>query len=290
MSQRVSVIILTKNEEARVARAIRSAWWADEVLVVDSESSDKTRQIAKEEGANVIVQPWLGWVPQHNRAQVLAAHDWVFFLDCDEIVTPALADSICSAMSGTPDPRSVFYVDRRDEYLGRLMPSVRRRKRGADLVRLYNRKHSSWDSSMLIHERVIYSGSAILLRGHLLHWRNHTIGQQVDTFNRNADLEARAMASSEWAGTPLAIAIKPALRFAWVYLWCGYWRKGTRGLIDAGTHAFSEFLRHAKLWEIRNAPPCLDPPLDIYTPPENPALALRRSHEVINSAVPKSVR
>lgn len=264
MQQPVSVIILTKNEEARVARAIGSAWWADEVIVVDSESTDETRSIAEREGASVYLQPWLGWVPQRMRGHELAAHDWVFHLECDEIITPELANSILSTMASDPDPRGAYYVDRRDEFLGRLMPSARRRKMAPALVRMYNRKYSYWNPSMIIHEQVVHAGPALPLNGHLLHWRNHSIGQQVDTFNRNADLEARAISSRKFAGTTLAMAIKPVLRFAWVYVWCGYWRQGTTGFIDACTHAFSEFLRHAKLWETRNAPPMLDPPPDVY--------------------------
>src|SRR3712207_2013002 len=99
----ISAIILTKNEEQFIERCIRSVHWADEVLVIDSCSTDRTREIAASLGANVYEQEWLGWSGQRNKAASLGENDWVFFIECDEIVTPELARSIEDAMNGPVD-------------------------------------------------------------------------------------------------------------------------------------------------------------------------------------------
>ncbi len=101
-ASRVSVTILTRNEEELIARCIASVGWADEVLVLDSGSSDRTREIAAALGARVYVQPWLGWVGQRARAIELASHDWIFVLEADEIVSDRLARSIVRALATSP--------------------------------------------------------------------------------------------------------------------------------------------------------------------------------------------
>ena len=118
MPQRISAVILTKNEAAIIERCIRGALaWADEIIVLDSCSTDGTREIAASLGARVLEQPWLGWVPQRQRSIDAAANDWVFVLEADEITDGALAAAICETMAGEPDPRDGYNVVRRDEFL-----------------------------------------------------------------------------------------------------------------------------------------------------------------------------
>ena len=109
----LTVLILTRDEAAVIERAIRGVAWADEILVLDSESPDDTRERARRLGATVHVQPWLGWLDQKRRGAALARHDWVLSLDADEIVTEALGRSIRAALAQGPDPRDGFVVDRR---------------------------------------------------------------------------------------------------------------------------------------------------------------------------------
>ncbi len=99
----LTVIILTLNEEEFIERCIYSVRWADEVLVVDSNSTDQTREIATALGARVYEQKWLGWSGQRNKGVEVAKNDWVMFLECDEIVTPQLAQSIQEVMSRPMD-------------------------------------------------------------------------------------------------------------------------------------------------------------------------------------------
>jgi len=259
--QPLTVAILTKNEELLIERAIRSAAWADEVLILDSGSSDRTCEIATRLGARVVNQPWLGWRAQHQKAVDLATHDWVMKIDADEIFTPPLVESIRRALDSNPDPRDGFVVDRVDEFMGELVPSARRRSRRLTFVRLFNRKFSQWDPDVPIHERVKVAGACRLLEGPLLHWRNASFSRIVETYNANADVESRVILSRRPQGpSPLAVIFKPMLRFGWVYFVCGGWRHGMRGYLRAMSGAMGEFLSLAKAWEQRHAQPRIDPP------------------------------
>jgi glycosyltransferase involved in cell wall biosynthesis len=263
MRQPLTIAILTKNEELLIERAIRSCSWADEVLVLDSGSTDRTCEIAVRTGARVEQQPWLGWRGQHQRAVDLAKHDWVMKIDADEIITPALARSIDAALSANPDPRDGFVLDRAEEFLGEFIPNPRRHSRRMTFVRVFNRLHSMWDPDVLIHERVKVAGKCHMLDGQLLHWRNPTIARMVDTYNKNADVEAKMLIKEHPNGPSVfTIVFKPLLRFGWTYFLRGGWRGGMRGYLYAATRAMAEFLSLAKAWELQNAKPRLHPPAE----------------------------
>jgi glycosyltransferase involved in cell wall biosynthesis len=255
----VSVVILTRNEESLIARAISSAWWASEVVVVDSGSSDRTRELAESLGAKVYHQDWLGWRLQHEAAAALAGHDWIFSMDADEIVTPGLGASIVAALRANPDPHDGFVLERREEFLGTLMPNMRRRANRKAFVLLYNRRFSRYDAALDIHEQVRCPGRLIPLEDVLLHWRNYTIGQQADTLNRNAEIEARMLVKNGRRFGRVWLVGKPILRFVWLYVVCGNWRFGIKGYVWSTLHSGAEFLRQAKAWELQRVPPAPHP-------------------------------
>jgi glycosyltransferase involved in cell wall biosynthesis len=263
MRQPLTIAILTKNEEALIERAIRSCAWADEVLVLDSGSTDRTRELAERAGARVVQQPWLGWRGQHQKAVELASHDWVMKLDADEIITAQLAHSIEAALSADPDPHDGFALERAEEFLGEFMPNSRRQSRRQGFVRVFNRRFSEWDPDVLIHERVRVAGQCHMLDGQLLHWRNPTYQRMVETYNSNAEVEARMVVKEQPDGPSVALILfKPLLRFGWIYFLRGGWRCGMRGYLYAATRAMGEFITLAKAWELTHAKPRIHPPVD----------------------------
>jgi (heptosyl)LPS beta-1,4-glucosyltransferase len=270
----VSVVILTKDEERYIKRCVDSAWWADEVLVLDSGSEDATRETAAESGAKVYEQSWLGWSAQRNRAVELATNDWVFPLDADEVVSPELARSIIEVTSGPMDPRDGYSPDRRADFLGALLPNPARRSKRRGFIRLFNRRHGAWDPTQLVHEEVRVPGRSLPLRGPLLHWRGMDVDQLVSTFNRYATPEAEVLAAAGVRPSAAKLVYRPLLRFAWSYLYKGGWRLGTRGLMWALLKAVSEYVRYAKLWEREHAESRIHPPSEWLTaPPEAPVSA-----------------
>ena len=267
--QQVSVVMLTRNEEALVGRAIASAKpFANEILLIDANSLDRTKEIAEAAGATVYTQDWLGWVGQRRRGASLARNDWLFFLEADEIVTPELAADVRRWMAEDPDPGSGFILVREDEFLGRLMFDMRRAAKRASFVRLYNRTKSDWRSDMLVHEELRCPGPLVRLKGTILHWRNYEIADQIATYNKYSELEAQEILNRNPDISSAKIVFKPLFRFLWMYVKCGHWRLGMRGFIWSCMNAFAEFLRLAKAWERVHAPRMIDPPPSIYSAAE----------------------
>ncbi len=113
----ISALILTKDEERHIERCIRSVSFADEVLVIDSGSADATQQIARQAGARVIEQEWLGYSRQRNAGGGGCIHDWVLWIDADEVVSHELHRSISAVLEGPMDPRDGYVVERRNDFL-----------------------------------------------------------------------------------------------------------------------------------------------------------------------------
>ncbi|MDR3710330.1 MAG: glycosyltransferase family 2 protein [Capsulimonadaceae bacterium] len=259
----VSALILAKNEAEFIERCIRSVQWAGEVVVLDSGSTDGTQEIARSLGATIYEQEWLGWSAQHDRAMQLAQNDWVFVIDCDEIVTPELRNSIEQTMEGQPDPKDGFAVVRQGDFLGVLLPSKSRPAKIMKMVRLFNRQYGKWDAKQLVHEEVIVAGRTHLLEGKLIHWRGYMMDEYVSAFNRYATIEAKVLDDQHVHANGALIVTRTLLRFFWQYIWQQEWKLGVRGLIHSLMKAYAEFVRYAKLWEMQNAPRCIHPPSDI---------------------------
>ena len=283
----ISVVILTKNEETFIARCIASVAWADEVVVLDSGSTDRTRDIAAELGANVFEQAWLGWVAQHEAGIARARNDWVLVLDADEIVTSELRDAMHAAMASDPDPRDGYVVDRRDEFFGKLFPNMKRRALRRSFVRLFNRQHSHYVPDDLIHERVACPGRPIPLPGVLLHWRAFTVADQMARYVSNSPLEADTMQRNGTRVGAVRLLFMPVLRFLWCYIYCGGFHLGAAGLVHAMMNANAEFTRHAVLWDRQRGERRLHPPERIWRPsPADLKLKGLRSSNYLNVNTP----
>lgn len=269
----LSVVIMTRNEADKIGRCLGSVVWADERLVIDSGSTDATTEIAASLGARVVQQAWLGFSAQRNRGAALARHDWIFYVDADELVTSELAAAVRAVMAGTPDPKDGYAVDRRGDFLGVLLPNEARPSKRRNFIRLYNRRYSAYDETMTVHEEVRFPGKAVPLNGLLLHWNGLSLDELVSLFNRYATVEARVLAQRGVRARGPDLIIRPILRFLWSYVASGGWRLGTRGLMHALLKASSDYMRYAKLWESQNPTSSVHPPTGLYQPPPDTVLA-----------------
>ena len=249
MVPKVSVTIITLNEAAHVAGAIDSVRWADEILVVDCGSTDGTADIARGKGAVVVCREWSGYVDQKNFAAERAAHDWIFSLDADERVTPALAAEIRALVAGEP-PRRGYRVPRVTYHLGRW---IRTTDFYPDFqTRLYDRRAARWRGKY-VHESVAVDGPVGRLRHELEHYSFRNLRDQLDRINHYTTLAARQMYESGRRSGPLHLLVHPPAAFLRNYLLRRGVLDGTAGLTISLMNAYSVFLKFAKLWELQRS-------------------------------------
>ncbi|MEO6334329.1 MAG: glycosyltransferase family 2 protein [Pyrinomonadaceae bacterium] len=157
---KVSAVIITYNEEKNIEEAIRSTSWADEILVVDSESTDRTRELAESMGAKVLVNPWPGFSAQKQFAVDHASNDWIFSLDADERVTDTLENEIRELIKSDP-PADGYKIPRLSVYMGR---PIRHGGWYPDLqLRLFDRRRGRWNG-LVVHESVEMDKGSRLFR------------------------------------------------------------------------------------------------------------------------------
>jgi glycosyltransferase involved in cell wall biosynthesis len=236
---RISATIVTLNEERNIARAIESLTCVDEVVVVDSGSTDQTRAIAAGLGARVIEEPWRGYAAQKNFAASCANNDWILSLDADEAVTPELAAEIAAAdmqCDGYSFPRRAHYLGRWIQHSG-WYPDRK--------VRLYNRTKAEW-AGAYVHESVQVRGQVGELKNDLLHYTCDSLSDHLRTLDRYTSLAAQEIRA--WGrSVPLhRLTVDPAWTFFKSYVIQRGFLDGRQGLTIAWMAALYTFLKYSK--------------------------------------------
>ena len=239
----LSAILICKNEAANIEACLQSVSFCDEIVVVDSGSIDGTQHIARRFTEKVFEQSWLGFGPQKNVALDHATGDWVFSIDCDERVTPALRDAVLQAVK-QGGSHAAFAVTRRNTFLGR---TIRFGDwRNDTPVRLFRRDAGRFSPDP-VHERVLVQGTTGALDGVLQHHPFDSLHAMVDTMQRYSDLSAQ-MPGKRGAPPPLAL-LRAIFAFVRGYLLKGGILDGYAGLLIAFGTAEGTFWRHAKRWD-----------------------------------------
>lgn len=247
--QPLSVTIITLNEVENIARAIKSAQWADEVLVVDSGSTDGTVELARSLGARVVHHDWPGYGQQKNFAQSQATHDWILNIDGDEYVPEALGREIRSKLEEIGAGRAAdrgFRIPRRNFFLGRWIrhggwyPNY--------LVRLADRRHARW-SEPHVHESLQVEGRVGTLAEALHNYSFPTIESQILTNLRFSRLGSEDLRRRGARPSLLKLAGKPVGKFVETFILKRGFLDGLPGLIISVNAAHSMFLKFAYLFE-----------------------------------------
>ena len=245
----VSVTVITRNEAADIADALTSVAWADEIVVVDSQSTDDTVAIARRFTGRVVVREWPGYIAQKNYAASIATHDWILSLDADERVTPALAAEIRALLSAAP-AEAAFRVPRVTWHLGRWIRST---DWYPDFqLRLYDRRVAEW-SGQYVHEAVTVRGAVGRLQAELQHYAYRDIADHLETIDRYTTLAARQMHEAGRRASVLDLALHPPAAFLRNYVAKGGFREGATGLVISRMNAYYVFLKFAKLWELQRS-------------------------------------
>lgn len=252
-NRKVSACIITLNEEDHIRAACESLSWADEIVVVDSGSTDRTREIAVECGARVFENAWSGFAAQREFATNQTKHDWIFSLDADERVSEELRAAIISLFA-KPDSNLAdgYLIPRRAFYMGRWI-------RGGGWypdrqLRLYRKSKGSWQRT-LIHEAVKMNPDArvAIMTGDLLHYTVRDAAEHHRMIgDRYAPLGARQMLAQGRRTSPLKIATVGPATFIRNFVFKGGFRDGLAGLSIATFAAHHAFLKHLQLWELQN--------------------------------------
>jgi len=240
----ISVVVITKDEEASIGRCLRSVDWADEVIVLDSGSTDKTVEISQKLGARVsVTADWPGYGPQKNRALAQAAGDWVLSLDADEWVTLELRDEIRSVISRLDGPVA-FRVPRLSSFCGRFM-----RHSGwwpDHVIRLFRRGAARF-SDDVVHEHVLVEGKTGTLRAPIMHETFVDLDELLQKMNNYSSLAAQEMRHGGRKAGLAGAVLRGLWAFMRTYFFRGGFLDGREGFMLAVATAEGTYYRYAKL-------------------------------------------
>lgn len=243
---KISATIITFNEEANIARAVKSLSFVDEIIILDSNSTDKTREIANELGAKTFLNPFVGYGQQKNKAAEYANHSWILNIDADEEVSPELADEIKKIISQNENSNSIYQLNRRTNYCGKWI------YHGGwypDLIkRLYHKNQAKW-TEPFVHEELLpigNSGQIGFLNGNLNHYSFPTIKSQVLTNVKYAELGAKELIKKKGKRpTFFEMLFRPIGKFFECYFIKLGLLDGAPGFIIAVNAAYSMFMKYS---------------------------------------------
>jgi glycosyltransferase involved in cell wall biosynthesis len=245
---KLSVTIITFNEEENIRDCLESVKWADEIIVVDSFSTDKTVEICNEYTEKVLQRKWPGFLKQKHFAQEQATGDWILNLDADERLSLEAATEIKKEiLNGTPDVDG-FVFHRQSYYLGRWI------KHGGwypdAKLRLIRKDSGRWSGESL-HEKLVCDGKVKRLNGKILHYVYRDIAHQLETVDSFSRISADIWLKKGKRFKLFLLLTKPPISFLTTYIWKGGILDGIPGFIISVITSYYVFLKYAKLWELR---------------------------------------
>ena len=240
--KQLSITIITLNEERRIGKCIKSVSFADEVVVVDSGSQDRTVEIAEQAGARVIQQEWLGYGRQKQFAVEQATNEWVLCLDADEWLSPELSRSIQSVLEHPEF--SAYQFPRRNRFMGRWL----RHGEGYPdwSLRLFHRDHAHWSEDE-VHEKVVPDGETGKVSGDLMHESEETLKQYLAKQDSYTTLQARRLRGEGKESSIIKMVLSPIVRFIKFYLIRRGFLDGAPGLVHILIGCHNSSMKYAKL-------------------------------------------
>ena len=244
----VSAVIITLNEEAIIGEAISQLWWCDEVIIIDSGSTDRTVEICKQYGCSVFFRAFNGFGEQKNYGVSKAKNDWILCIDADEILTESLIDEITTELSKPQIEYSAFTVPRNLVFMNKIF--VHGKESNSSLIRLFNKSKANWDGAV-VHEKVSVEGSIKNLKNKILHYSYHDYSQFVSKINLYSSLGSKKLLeNSSDKGKALVILAIP-FNFFKYYVVDRNFLNGYRGFVWAVFNTFYHFVKYLKLSELK---------------------------------------
>jgi glycosyltransferase involved in cell wall biosynthesis len=245
---KLSVCIITHNEEENIRRCLESVKWAEEIIVVDSFSEDRTISICQEYTNTVFQRPWPSHIEQKNFAIEQATQPWILCLDADEYLSPLASEEVICEVSQANNPCDAFILPRHSYYLGRWInhggwyPDYK--------LRLFKRGKARWGGRNP-HDKLILEGKSQHLKGEILHMVYRDLSDQLKTVDSFSTIIAQEWLKEDKRFNPLALLFHPPIKFFETYIVKRGFLDGIPGLIISLVSSFYCFLKYAKLWELK---------------------------------------
>ena len=244
MSNPISVTIITKNEQKNIERCLKSVRWANEIIVVDNHSTDKTREICRKYDCKIVETDWQGFGPTKRLAVDAASNDWIFSIDSDEQVSEQLKDRILNILKNPS--LNGYRIKRISYYLGRQI-----RYCGWDRdykLRLFNRKFGNFNEK-LVHESVSIDGEVGRIAEPMFHYTYPTIQSHIEKMDRYTELGVEQLIKKGKSSSILMAILRGIAKFIKMYLLQRGFLDGKIGFVLCYNSAFGVYLKYLKLWE-----------------------------------------
>ena len=242
----ISAVIITRNEAANVRRCLDSVKWVDEIVIVDSQSTDNTLEIAAEYGAKIYSPPWRGFGPAKKAGVDKATGDWILSIDADEEVTPELAEEIGNIINSNP-AKAGYFIRRKTNFLGRWIlhcgwyPDY--------VLRLFQKKAGNFDEAV-VHEKVHIDGEAGHLKHELKHYSFPSLEHYLEKSNLYTSLGAQEAHRKGDRANWFDVVIKPPVSFIRHYVLKQGFRDGLEGFVVSALSAVAVMVKYVKLREL----------------------------------------
>ncbi|MBS1957864.1 MAG: glycosyltransferase family 2 protein [Bdellovibrionales bacterium] len=248
--QPVSALLIIKNEEQYIERALASVAWCDEIVVIDAMSTDRTKEICIRKDTpwaktvRFIERPWLGFAGQRNFALAQASHEWVFFLDGDEACSPGLETAIKQVLA--ENPKKQFKIRRQEYFLKK--PIHHGIWNPSTPIRLFPKSGVKFIGE--VHEGVASRWETGLIDAPILHVEDLRIERFLNKLNHYTTLQAQADYDSGHRTSVLRILLSFPAMFYKNYFYYGAYKDGVHGVIISILEGVSRTVRHLKIWQI----------------------------------------
>jgi len=243
----ITAIILAKNEESRIHKAIQTVSFCDEILIIDDESTDKTAEVVKKAGGQFISHPKQnGFAGQRNWAMEQAKHDWILFIDADEGISEDLKKEIGHIVKQKKSDISSYFIPRRDYFWNHEMKhGETRNARTVGIVRLMKKDSGVWMGS--VHELFIPAGKTGTLSGFINHTSHDSISDFIEDINIYSTMRAEELRQQDKHVSVFELMLFPFGKFIYTYIILGGFLDGAAGFVYSFVMSFHSFLVRAKL-------------------------------------------
>lgn len=244
----VSAVIITYNEEKIIADTISRLWWCDEIIVVDSGSTDSTVNICKEYGCTIFTRSFNGFGEQKNYGVSKATNDWILCIDADEILTESLIDEFRTELGKDPESFVAYSVPRNLVFMNKTFQYGK--ETNAHVIRLFNKTKAAWDYAV-VHESVLVKGPIKKLNERILHYSYTGYSQFINKINLYSTLGAKKLLQKKSTKSKALIILSIPFNFFRYYIIDRNFLNGYRGFAWAVLNSCYHFIKYLKLEEMR---------------------------------------